>query len=638
MQFYNPEVLYALALLIIPILVHLFQLRKFKREYFTNVKFLKKLSLQTRQSSRIKKWLILLTRLLALACIILAFAQPYFPSEQTNSTPVETVIYLDNSYSMQAFGKKGRLLERSIQELLESEIITKNSRLFTNTEDYRNPTKEDLQNIKYSGSQLDLKSILLKANSLFSKETAANRKLLIISDLQNRQSQDLRTDSSSLAVFVYKQTSERKENLKIDTAYISQESLDAKMLQVKVSNGGNTIQSTPISVYNDEQLIGKSSATLEPGTSSLLNFPLVESSILNGKILIEDSGLEYDNALYFSLNPVAPIKISSINQENAAFLNRIFTAPEFEYTSMPASGINYNSLNSADVIVINELQQISSILTTTLLKLASENKTIILIPSITEADNSFKSMVKNLGFKGVNLIVSQEKFITNIKFQHPLYKGVFEKQVQNFEYPKVQKSYFINSNSNAILEFEDKSSFLLQSNNTYLFTGALNSSNSNFLQSPLVVPTFYKIAVSNMSPPLLYHYVASENKMSFPISVKKDQIVSINSGEFSFIPQQRKYEERVEITTDELPDFPGNFLVNGNETYPFGISYNINRSESELEYLELSEMKNFQNIDELGDFFNSEGYQSKNNTFWKWFVTFALLLLCIETLLLKYFK
>ena len=119
MQFYHPEVLYALALLIIPILVHLFQLRRFQKEYFTNVKFLKKISLQTRKSSRIKKWLILSTRLLALACIILAFAQPYIPSEKSDSSPIETVIYLDNSYSMQALGKKGRLLERSIQELLE---------------------------------------------------------------------------------------------------------------------------------------------------------------------------------------------------------------------------------------------------------------------------------------------------------------------------------------------------------------------------------------------------------------------------------------------------------------------------------------------------------------------------------------
>ena len=67
MQFKHPEILYFLFLLVIPILVHLFQLRRFKKEYFTNVKLLKELQIQTRKSSKIKKWLLLATRLLLLA-------------------------------------------------------------------------------------------------------------------------------------------------------------------------------------------------------------------------------------------------------------------------------------------------------------------------------------------------------------------------------------------------------------------------------------------------------------------------------------------------------------------------------------------------------------------------------------------
>ena len=638
MQFYHPEVLYALALLIIPILVHLFQLRRFKKEYFTNVKFLKKISLQTRKSSRIKKWLILLTRLLALAFIILAFAQPYLPSGISSSTPTETVIYLDNSYSMQAFGKKGRLLERSIQEILESEIITKNSSLFTNSEEFRDFKKEDLQNITYTGAQLDLRSIILKASTFLSKDTAVNKKLLIISDLQKRKFQKLDTSSSSFDIFIYKQTSERKDNLKIDTAYLTQEAIDSKTLRVKVSNSGKTVQTTPVSVYNEEQLIGKSSTTLEPNTTTVLNFPITASEIKKGKILIEDNSLKFDNTLYFSINPVDPIKIISINQENATFLDRIYTTPEFEFTSMTASAINYTSFNSANVILINEIQEISSVLNTTLLKLSSENRTIILIPSTTNVDNSFKSLAKNLGFSGMDSISTKEKFVTNIKFQHPLYKDVFEKQVKNFEYPKVQKSFTLKPSTFSILDFEDKSPFLLQYKNTYLFTGALNRNNSNFLQSPLVVPTFYKMAVSNMNTPLLYYYVASENKMSFPISVKNDEIVRISSEEFSFIPQQRKFEERVEIITDELPDFSGNFRLSEDTANDYWFSYNINRTESDLDFMELSDFKNIHNVDDLGEFFNSDGYQTKSNNFWKWFVTFAMLFLLIETLLIKYFK
>ena len=163
MQFNQPEVLYALFFLIIPIIIHLFQLRKFERENFTNVKFLKKLSQQTRKSSRLKKWLILATRLLILTSIIFAFAQPYFPSETPETENTETVIYLDNSYSMQATGQRGRLLERSIQELLENLPDDRDFNLFTNTEEFKRAGKSELQKIGYSASQLDFETVLLKA-------------------------------------------------------------------------------------------------------------------------------------------------------------------------------------------------------------------------------------------------------------------------------------------------------------------------------------------------------------------------------------------------------------------------------------------------------------------------------------------
>ncbi len=86
MQFKHPEILYALFLLLIPIFIHLFQLRRFQKVAFTNVAFLKKVTIQTRKSSQLKKWLTLLMRLVALACIIIAFAQPFTASKTALNT------------------------------------------------------------------------------------------------------------------------------------------------------------------------------------------------------------------------------------------------------------------------------------------------------------------------------------------------------------------------------------------------------------------------------------------------------------------------------------------------------------------------------------------------------------------------
>ena len=76
MLFKHPSVLYALFALLIPIIIHLFKLRKFQKTIFTNVAFLEKIKMQTRKSSQLKKWLVLLSRLLLFTAIILAFAEP----------------------------------------------------------------------------------------------------------------------------------------------------------------------------------------------------------------------------------------------------------------------------------------------------------------------------------------------------------------------------------------------------------------------------------------------------------------------------------------------------------------------------------------------------------------------------------
>ncbi len=106
MQFKYPEILFFLFLLLIPLLIHLFQLQKFKKEAFTNVQFLKKIDLESRKSSKLKKLLILLSRMLALAALIIAFSQPYI-NKSDGLQQRKTIIYLDNSMSLQAMGASG---------------------------------------------------------------------------------------------------------------------------------------------------------------------------------------------------------------------------------------------------------------------------------------------------------------------------------------------------------------------------------------------------------------------------------------------------------------------------------------------------------------------------------------------------
>jgi len=183
MQFKHPELLYFLFLLVIPILVHLFQLRKFKTEYFTNVKFLKELALQTRKSSKLKKYLLLATRMLLLAFIIIAFAQPFFKAKDSKNSTNELYIVLDNSFSMQAKGQKGELLKRAVQDLLEHTPENVNFSLITCSDNYWNTDiksiQKELQNLKYSAVPFQLEQLLAKIKA---HKSAFNKDIVVITD------------------------------------------------------------------------------------------------------------------------------------------------------------------------------------------------------------------------------------------------------------------------------------------------------------------------------------------------------------------------------------------------------------------------------------------------------------------------
>ena len=636
MQFHNPEVLFALFLLIIPVIVHFFQLRKFRREYFTNVKFLRRLTTQTRKSSRIKKLLVLTTRLLLLACIILAFSRPYFPEENEITGQAEIIVFLDNSYSMQAQGQRGSLLDRSKQELLEQLPEEHNITLITNSEVYPQVSRQEIQEIEYSAMPADLAGVLLRAGSSFSTAEQTEKKLLLLSNFKDGF--DISAINSNLNVdtYVIPLTPQKQNNISIDSLFYTRLAPGDGTLTVILSYTGEDPGSVPISLYNGSILLGKTSIEFS-GSTGELEFPVTAEKIEKGRLNIEDNALQFDNELYFSLNQTEPIKVTSINAADAGFLKRIYTEPEFEFSSMESNRIDYNILGNSRVVILNELQDIPGALLTSLLKLSSEDVIVVIIMP-AQADKGLIELLNNLGFKGSPVIQESEKLLTGISFEHPLFNGVFEDRVRNFEYPKVQKSYRIDQTAGVILRFEDNSPFLMNAGRHYLFSAALNNENSNFTQSPLIVPTFYNIGTSALKIPQLYYQLGQNNIIDVEANIPGDRILEMGNDEQSFIPRQQSFVNRVRITTSDLPEKPGNYSVYNRDEVITSLSYNIDRSQSKMEYSDLSSLENIKVVNDLEEFFTAAGYKKEVDTLWKWFVTFALIFLVIETLLLKYFK
>ena len=185
MQFKNPEVFYFLVLLLIPILVHLFQLQKFKKVAFTNVAFLKKISQETRKSSKLKRWLILCSRLLGLLALLFVFSQPYFSDKKSNEQN-HNFIYLDNSLSLNTNGNKGNELKIAAQELIKSTSEFDKYTLLTNDEIFENIDKNELDDrlktISFSSKSSNLEQVLLEIDGKIKNKSNTLYKNILISD------------------------------------------------------------------------------------------------------------------------------------------------------------------------------------------------------------------------------------------------------------------------------------------------------------------------------------------------------------------------------------------------------------------------------------------------------------------------
>ena len=642
MHFKQPEILYFLLLLIVPILVHLFQLRRFKKEYFTNVRFLKALSIQTRKSSKIKKWLLLACRLLVLIFIILAFAQPFFESKDSKNASNELYIILDNSFSMQAKGHKGELLKRAVQELLEETPEKMNFSLLTNSENYWNTDiksiRSALQNLKYSATPFQVDPVMAK---LKAHKSAFKKEIIVITDAVGLDYKQLRnSDATDSPIFIIPKA-EQKNNVAIDSVFIHKTLENFYEISVQLSGYGDDFNPIPISLYNANKLIAKTTVTLDTKKKSI-NFTIPKQAF-HGYVSIVDNGLPYDNSLYFSISKIKKINIISIGELGKSnFLSRIYTSDEFNFSNYTLSALDYSKLEKQDVVVLNELDEIPQALSTTLKSFVEKGGNLIVIPSAISSITNLNSFVSNFGKLTIKSLENREKLITKINFNHPIFNSVFENKVTNFQYPKTKNSFVLSSASPAALSYEDQSVFLTSIANSVaavaVFAAPINIENSNFQQSPLIVPTFYKMAMNNQNNGVNALIIGDNKPHLTEASLNKEAILTVKGLAEQFIPIQQIFNTKVKMTFNDYPEQAGNFSIYNKKEWIENISFNYNRTESDLASANENRLSDYKTAESIKSFFDTLQTDRTDNQIWKWFVIFALLFLLIEMAIIRFVK
>lgn len=640
MQFQHPELLWALFLLLIPIFIHLFQLRRFQKTAFTNVKFLQKVVSESRRSNTLKKWLLLLTRMALLAALILAFAQPFF-AEKTALQEKETLIYLDDSFSMQAKTESGTLLADAVQELLKNIPEVNTLTLFTNEKVFRNTSLKAIQNellqLSHTSKQLQLDEIYLKANTLFKTNENTVKNLVVISDFQRGMVNTVSDSLTNVQKNLIQVTRPGLENISIDSVFLN--NYKSENIEITALFSSNyELESIPVSLFNGDQLIAKTSASFSENNKGTVTFSIPKNEIVKGKIQISDTGLAYDNALYFNIDAKEKIKVLAIGKATSNYLSRIYTEEEFQFTSVSLKNLNYGALDEQNLIILNELETIPNALVTSLASFVRKDGHVLVIPSMAIELDSYNRFLSKSYSTNYTERINMERNITDISFSHPIYQNVFEKNVRNFQYPKVSQYYRVKTSAPSILSLQDKNPFLFGADGFFAFTASIARENSNFKNSPLIVPTFYNLGTNSLKLPALYYVLKNETSVEIPLKLTKDNILKARKGDYEFIPQQTSFANKVSLSFFENPTEDGIYSLINAEVPIRNLSFNHARQESQLVYSDLTNLKAAYKNESIATFFDRMQKDSSINALWKWFVILALLFMGIELLIQKYLQ
>lgn len=675
MTFVHPWLLWGLTLTAIPIIIHLFNFRRYKTVYFTNVKFLKEVTEETAVRSKIKHWLVLASRLLAVIFLVLAFAQPVIPlkdnAQQTPAGKRGISIYIDNSFSMDAEADEEKLLSRAVRkarEIVNAYSADDRFQLLTNefsSRQQRFVTKEEflsmLDEVKLNAAARTLDEVSKMEEKGFRDAAVDNKIAYWISDFQKNMV-DFKGDTS-VSITLLPLQPLKQHNLYIDTAWLEQPALyqdKPAALLVKVSNTAeNPVENARLTLSVDGQT--KAIADISVPASShvfdTINFSVRDTGWRKLDVAVDDYPVTFDDKYFLSLKVTGQVDVLAINEtQQGKYLQALFSnAEKFTFQNQQVNQLDYSRLKKFSLIVLNNLTSVPSGLAYELAQYIEGGGVALVFPG-EKADvlsyNSFFSLVNANHLAGMD---SEPQPVTFINKEHALFNDVFEEIPANMSLPETKAHFsFIRQMQNdeqVLLGFRDGSSFVSSftfgRGRIYTCASPLDERYTDFPVHALFVPMLYKMALSGGVTGKA-SYVLGENDV---IEVSNrlagaDAIYKMKGAGSEFIPRQKAAGSVVLLTPGEQAEQAGIYTVfTDNEKEGELVALNYNRKESQLEYYTPSDLKEMypqKNIHVLeaaaADLSGVVKELEQGIVLWKWCILLALAFLLAEVLLLRFLK
>lgn len=595
MNLLYPGFLFALFLLAIPVLVHLFRFRRYKTVLFTRVKFLRSVETETKNRNKIKHFLTLCSRLLALTFLILAFC---IPSCQKNATTGKTAvsIYVDNSLSMQNAGSGGILFETArekAREIVKSWGDAGTFQILSNDPggaqlQFSSATDaiRHIDGLKISPASANLGKVLKRI-----KEDLAlrpeNKTGYVISDFQQTFAGSPESlPAMNVPVTFIKVAGKSVPNISLDSAWLEQPFVLGKQknkLNFRLKNfTSESIQDFPVKLNAGNNLLGISRINVAAGgqETGFIEFT-ADASLKGAELSIEDAAVDYDNRLYLNLCSAPPKPVFLIGGN--PFVEAVFQAQGIfgqinKMSNIPSQGED-GVLMWCGFNAINDVQ--AGALKTWL----SIGRTAVVVPG-DKAD--FTGFAGRFGFPVVRKAGGNVK-LSSESLKNPFFKNVFKSIPGNVQMPAVFK-YFSSEgelgNGESVLQLENGNplllSFAADRGKLYVFLVPFESTATNFVKSSLFLPVLTNALIADNGIAALYGTAGSKKFVQvdaeFPAG---DKAVMLKNGKTEVAAEAIRGEKGMKIFMGREPAQAGIFNVGAGKQNDALIAVNQNREDSD---------------------------------------------------------
>ncbi len=670
MNFLQPAFLYALPLIIIPVIIHLFHFKRYKKIYFSDISFLKTVQQEAHTKNRLKNLLILISRILFIVFLVLAFARPYFPENSVQQTPVDLhVIIIDNSLSMTAESTDGENFNRALQmaEEIISSYPANHKFMLVPTQRFRpkiytrDDALEKLTTLQKNAQQQPVDEILTALfNFVDATEYARRYNIFFLSDYQQSTFAWSADIPETVPVTWIPLQPLPVANLSIDTlltatpyhSIFGNETFTA----VITNYGTSEKENTPVQVKINKQPLAPVSANVKTNDTAHITFNFENQHFGNylGEITLEDYPIAFDNVYYFAYQVNDKITVTEIgNQTPNQYTQTLFNGDSlFTYRFFPENNIGYKALEQSQLIVINETSELSGAILQLLKQFVSDGGTLVIFPK-TDHPQEINTLLSELQSVTYTHQDTGHNAVTQINYNDPLLKDVFVCENKMLNLPVVTQWWQLQTTANnyvyRILSLKNNAPFLVRTEfgngKVYVFAANLQNQNSNLGQHSLFVPLMYNMALQSAGQ-YLPAYSLHQTAIELPYLFDTEKAV-LRHDSTEIIPHLIHKGKKSILFTDEITK-PGHYILSdGKHAIP--LAFNLKSTESDMHFYSIDELQELvqkkfprQNIDILPVSDNPGMLTARLNlsesTLWKWFILFALLMLSVEILLIKLWK